>query len=189
MSTGRFFHQIVRLRSRFFHTGRFPHQIARLGLRFFPTGRFFHQIVQLRSRFFPTGRFFHQIARLRSRFLSTGRSFHLMVPPYIRFFWSSSKIIPLPLPSSQYAEIVYDLRAPTPGAAQKPAPLGQNKKGAFGSLRCHMYILFSAGSVKFFSSILTWDRKASSSKYLAPAGHALMQAWHLMQVPGTFTMS
>ena len=188
MSTGRFPHQIVRLRSRFFPTGRFSHQIARLGMRFFPTGRFSRQIARLGSRFFPAGRFFHQIARLGSRFLSTGRSFHLMVPPYIRFFWSSSKIIPLPLPSSQYAEIVYDSCALAPGAAQKTRPPAK-QKGAFGSLRCHMYILFSAGSVKFFSSILTWDRKASSSKYLAPAGHALMQAWHLMQVPGTFTMS
>ena len=125
---GRFSHQIVRLGSRFFPAGRFFHQIARLGSRFLSTGRFPHQIARLESWFFPTGRSSHQIARLGSRFLSTGRSFHLMVPPYIRFFWSSSKIIPLPLPPSQYAEIVYDSRAPAPCAAQKTRPSGKTKK-------------------------------------------------------------
>ena len=35
----------------------------------------------------------------------------------------------------------------------------------------------------------TWDRKAASSKYLAPRVQRRTQAWHLMQVPVTCVTS
>src|SRR5574344_221184 len=50
-------------------------------------------------------------------------------------------------------------------------------------------VSFSLGSAKFCSRIFTWDRKASSSKYLAPLVHFRTHRWHLMQVPGTLDTS
>ena len=53
----------------------------------------------------------------------------------------------------------------------------------------HIKNSFSFLAVKFSTSISLWERKAGSSKYLAPAGHFRTQAWHLMHTPDTVTQS
>ena len=65
----------------------------------------------------------------------------------------------------------------------------QRRLSLFFSQNADRYKFSFSSAAKFCSSMRTWDRKAASSKYLAPCLQPRTQAWHLMQMPGTFEVS